>query len=55
MTWREYRNVVWTCNDGIRKDKAQMEWILVKDVKNNQEGFYKCMGQKRKVKNKKSH
>lgn len=41
------------CHDDLRKDKAQMEWNLAKDVKNNKEGFCKYIGQKRKVKNKK--
>lgn len=36
-TWRECRNAVWMCSDRIRKDKAQMEWILAKDMKNNKE------------------
>jgi len=25
ITWEEYRDAVWTCRDGIRKAKAQME------------------------------
>lgn len=33
-----------------------MEWILAKDMKNNnKEGFYKYIGQKRKAKNMKGH
>lgn len=44
-------------NDGIRKDKAQIEWILAKDVKNNREGFIQYIDQKKKkrFKNKKCH
>ena len=39
VTREEYRNAVWTCRDGIRKAKAQMELNLARDVKNNMEGF----------------
>ena len=50
VTREEYRNAVWTCRDGIRKAKAQMELNLARDVKNNMEGFYRYTGQKRQVK-----
>jgi len=38
-TWEEYRDAVWTCRDGIRKAKLQMEMNLAKDAKNNKKGF----------------
>lgn len=27
VIWEKYNNVVWTCRDGVRKAKAQMERI----------------------------
>lgn len=33
----------------VRKAKAQMEWDLARDVKNNKKGFSKCIAQKRKA------
>ena len=33
MTWEEYRDVVQTCRDEIRKAKAQMELNVSKDIK----------------------
>ena len=50
VTWGEYRDAVWTCREGIRKAKAQMELNLVKDVKNKKKGFYRYVGQKRQAK-----
>ena len=35
VTWKEYRDAVWTCRDGTRKAKAQMELNLARDVNNN--------------------
>jgi len=35
------------CRDAIRKDMAQLELILARDVKNNKKGFYRYVGQKR--------
>ena len=40
-TWEEYRNVVRACRDATRKAKAQMEFNLTRDVKNNKKGFFK--------------
>ena len=35
VTWEEYMDAVWTCRDGIRKAKTQMEQNLARDIKNN--------------------
>lgn len=37
------------CRDGIRKAKANLELSLVRDVKGNNNGFYKYISSKRKV------
>lgn len=33
--------MVWMYRDGLRKAKAQMEWDLAGNVKNNKKEFYK--------------
>ncbi|KAK4815066.1 hypothetical protein QYF61_015350 [Mycteria americana] len=43
-------DAAWMCRDGIRKAKAQLEFNLAKDLKNNRKSFYRCVGQKRKMK-----
>ncbi|KAK4806903.1 LOW QUALITY PROTEIN: hypothetical protein QYF61_012624 [Mycteria americana] len=50
VSWEEYRDSAWMCRDGIRKAKAQLELNLARDVKNNKKGFYRYIGQKRKIK-----
>ena len=40
MAWEEQKNAIWTCRNGIKKAKAQIELNLVRDVKNNMKGFY---------------
>ncbi|KFZ51573.1 hypothetical protein N338_04103, partial [Podiceps cristatus] len=50
VAWKEYRDAVRNCRDGIRKAKAQMELNLARDVKNNKKGFYRYIGQKRQAK-----
>jgi len=37
------------CREGIRKDKAQLELNLARDMKNNR-GFFRHIGQQRKMK-----
>ena len=49
-TREEYRHAVWTCRDVIRKAKAQTEVNLARDIRNNKEGFYRYIGQKRQAK-----
>ncbi len=36
--------------EGIRKAKAQLELNLARDVKNNKKGFFRYIGQQRKMK-----
>jgi len=50
VTWEEYRNAVWTCEDGIRKAMAHMKLNLVRYVKNNKKGFHRYIVQKRQAK-----
>lgn len=51
VSWEEYRNSAQMCKDGIRKPKAQLELSLAMDAKNNYtSGFYRYVGQKRKIK-----
>ena len=38
------------CRDRIRKAKAQMELNLVRDMKDNNKGFYRYIGRRRQVK-----
>ncbi|KAK4811145.1 LOW QUALITY PROTEIN: hypothetical protein QYF61_019776 [Mycteria americana] len=49
-SWEEYRDTAQECTDGIRKAKAQLELSLARDAKNNKKGFYRYVGQKRKIK-----
>jgi len=49
VAWEEFRDAVWTCRDGIRKAKEQMELNLARDVKNKKR-FYRNIGQKRDAK-----
>ncbi|KAK4828079.1 hypothetical protein QYF61_023139 [Mycteria americana] len=50
VSWGEYRDPAWLCRDAIRKAKAQLELNLARDAKNNKKGFYRYVGQKRKIK-----
>lgn len=49
VAWGEYRDVIRTCRDGIRKVKVQMELHLAMDLKNNKKGFQKYICQKRQT------
>jgi len=40
------------CTDEIRKAKAEMELNLAGDANNNNKGFYRYVGQKRKIQKK---
>ena len=46
----EYRDAAWLCRDGVRKAKVQLELSSARDEKNNQQGFYRYVSQKRKAK-----
>ncbi|KAK4815438.1 LOW QUALITY PROTEIN: hypothetical protein QYF61_002827 [Mycteria americana] len=37
----EYRDAAWSCRDGVRKGKAQLELNLARDARNNKKGFYR--------------
>lgn len=50
VAWEEYRDVVHTCKDKIRKAKVQMELNIARDLKNNKKGFYKYIGRKKQTK-----
>lgn len=47
MSWKEYSDVIWTCRDGIRKGRAQMESMLAMDT-TSKKGFYSYVTQKTK-------
>ncbi|KAK4811350.1 hypothetical protein QYF61_027579 [Mycteria americana] len=49
-SWGDYRGVAQECRDGIRKAKAQMELNLARDIKSNKKGFFRYIGQQRKMK-----
>lgn len=49
-TWEEYKDIVHTCMNGVRKAKAQLELKLAREVKGDKKGFYKDIGSKRKAK-----
>lgn len=36
MAWVEYGDAIWTCRDGLRKTKVQMDPNIVRHVKNNE-------------------
>ena len=38
------------CRDEVRRAKVRLELNLARDAKNNKEGFYRYVNQKRKVK-----
>lgn len=48
-SWEEYRDTAWEFRDGIRNAKAQLELNLTRNMKNNKKGFYRYIGQKRKI------
>jgi len=48
--WEEHRDAAQLCRVGVRKTKAWIELNLERDAKNNKQGFYRYVGQKRKVK-----
>ncbi|KFQ62499.1 hypothetical protein N334_03741, partial [Pelecanus crispus] len=50
VSWGEYRETARLCREAVRKAKARMELNLARDVKNNKQGFYRYINQKRKVK-----
>lgn len=43
-----YRDTAWMCMDGMTKADVQLELNLARDAK-NKKGFYRHIGQKRKI------
>jgi len=50
VSWEECRDTAWLCRDGVRRAKAWLELNLARDAKDNKKRFYRCVTQKRKVK-----
>ena len=50
VSWEEYGDIARLCGGGIRKAKVLLELTLARDAKNSKKGFYGCVSQKRKVK-----
>ncbi|KFQ57969.1 hypothetical protein N334_08085, partial [Pelecanus crispus] len=50
VSWEEYREAARLCREEVRKAKVRMELNLARDIKDNKEGFYRYINQKRKVK-----
>lgn len=49
VTQEEYRDTVLVCRDSFRKAKACLEFNLMRYMKCDSKGFYKCMNSKRKT------
>ena len=47
MTQEEYRGLVQSCREEIRKAKAQLELMLATVVRDNRKCFYKYINKKR--------
>jgi len=50
VTQEEYRGLIRSCREEIRKAKAQLELRLATVVRNNKKSFYKCINNKKRVK-----
>jgi len=50
VSQEEYRDAAWVCREGVKRAMVHMDLNLVRDAKNNNEGFYRYVSQKRKVK-----
>ncbi|PKU41811.1 glycerol kinase [Limosa lapponica baueri] len=50
VSWEKYRDAARLCRDGVKKAKAQLELNLARYAMNNNNGFYRYVSQKRKVK-----
>jgi len=46
----EYRDAAQLCRDEVRRAKARLQLNLAWNAKNNKKAFYRCVNQKRKVK-----
>jgi len=50
VPWEEYGDAAQLCRERFRRAKAWLELNLARDAKNNKQGFYSYVSQKRKVK-----
>jgi len=50
VTQKDYRDLVRSCREKIRKSKAQLELILATNVRNNKKCFYKYINNKKRAK-----
>ena len=46
----EYRDAAQWCRDEVRRAKARLELNLARDAKTKKKGFYRCVSQKKEVK-----
>lgn len=42
-TWEEYGNAIRACRDAARKAGAHLELNLLREVKDNKKGFFRCV------------
>ncbi|KFQ20880.1 hypothetical protein N332_01897, partial [Mesitornis unicolor] len=49
VSWEDYKEVVQTVRDQVRKAKAQMKLNLARDIKGNKKNFYRYISDKRKA------
>jgi len=47
-TWKDYKEVVRAARNQVRKAKTQIESNLGRDIKGNENKFYRCVNNKRK-------
>ncbi|CAM4662215.1 unnamed protein product [Lepidochelys kempii] len=50
MTREEYKNIARACRNEIRRAKLHLELQQAKNVKSNKNGFFRCVGNKKKAK-----
>ncbi|CAM5129064.1 unnamed protein product [Eretmochelys imbricata] len=50
MTREEYKNIARACRNEIRRAKSHLELQLARDVRSNKKGFFRYVGNKKKVK-----
>ena len=48
-TWKDYKEVVRAARNQVRKAKTQIESNLGRDIKGNENKFYRCVNNKRKA------
>ncbi|GAB0203645.1 mitochondrial enolase superfamily member 1 [Grus japonensis] len=49
VAWEEYRETLRAARDQVRKAKALIEISLARDVKDNKKSFYRCVSDKRRM------